>query len=436
MTVAPELTGRLVWSTCAGVVLGSYRLLTRIGEGGAGHVYVAEHVKLGRVVAIKVLRPEAARRRKAVARFSREARIVARIRHRNIVRVEDLIEPRVGPPYIVMELLRGRSLRELVAERGALGSRDVIEIGIQICSALEASHGMGVLHRDLKPGNVYVCDDRSDEGWIKLLDFGIAKVCRAGSAAGEACDITAEGTILGTPGYMSPEQASCAATDERSDLYSLGATLYEACCGERAVSGATLGACVRAHLTEVPRPPRAIARGRDVAPALEAVILRCLAKRPEDRPASAAALRGELVAIRAALLEPLPDGPGLEARVAPPVPPRPKWKSWGLAAALAAGAATMRAPLPGRMPGVAGGIAWRAVPTVAVAIAMTLTATAAAGSRPTPPAVVVVPIAASPPRNRPGARARRARPPASAAPTSAPVMIDPARTVDPFAERR
>jgi len=283
-----------------GTVLGSYLLRCRIGEGAMGHVYMAEHVRLGRRVALKILRSELASRRSALARFVREARIVAGIHHRNIVHVEDLVEPASGPPYLVMELLRGCSLRDHLRTGGAFGAAEVVEIGAQICSALEAVHGVGVLHRDLTPGNVHVCADRGDgDGWIKLLDFGIAKLCDCEACGDDAAQVTAEGTIIGTPGYMSPEQATGGPIDARSDLYSLGAILYEATCDEAVVTGQCMADYVRAHVATPPRPLRTTSRGRSAPPQLEAIVMRCLAKRPEDRPASAAAVRAELLALRA-----------------------------------------------------------------------------------------------------------------------------------------
>jgi serine/threonine protein kinase len=287
-----------------GTVIGSYRLLSRIGQGGMSQVYVAEHTRLGRRVAVKVLRSELSRRPTAVTRFLREARIASRIRHVNIVQLEDLIEPESGPPCLVMELLAGRSLRDILRISRVVAPALVLDIGIQVASALEAIHAEGVLHRDLTPGNIFLCDDReTPDGWIKLLDFGAAKMFTIPSSArlGPVRDehVTAEGTIIGTPGYMSPEQAGGTLIDARTDLYSLGVLLYELVSGEPLIRGKTFDECVRAHITDTPRDLQLTERGKSAPPALTALIMRCLARDPAARPTSAAMLRGELLALRA-----------------------------------------------------------------------------------------------------------------------------------------
>jgi tRNA A-37 threonylcarbamoyl transferase component Bud32 len=285
-----------------GAVLGSYRLLATIGEGAMGRVYLGEHQRLGRRVAIKVLHPGLATRRSAVTRFCREARILTKIRHPNIVRVWDLVEHTGEPPYMVMELLQGRPLRDVMRAGAALGSIKVLDIGIQLCSALEVCHALGVVHRDLAPGNIFVCDDRSrDDGWLKLLDFGIAKLNDEEAKLDGWTHVTASGAIVGTPGYMSPEQAAGQPAEPRSDLYSLGTILYELASGQPAATGKMLTDYVRAHLMDTPSPVRETFQGRDVAPALDDLIMRCLAKRLGDRPESAMALRRELVALRTSL---------------------------------------------------------------------------------------------------------------------------------------
>jgi serine/threonine protein kinase len=287
-----------------GTVIGSYRLLSRIGQGGMSQVYVAEHTRLGRRVAVKVLRSDLARRPTAVTRFLREARIASRIRHVNIVQLEDLIEPDGSSPGLVMELLAGRSLRDILRSERALPPAQVLDIGVQVASALEAIHAKGVLHRDLTPGNIFVCDDRDVvDGWIKLLDFGAAKMFTAVSPRmGAVRDehVTAEGTIIGTPGYMSPEQAGGTVIDARTDLYSLGVLLYELISGEPVVRGKTFDECVRAHITNTPRDLHLTERGKRAPLALCALIMRCLARDPAARPTSATQLRQELLALRSA----------------------------------------------------------------------------------------------------------------------------------------
>jgi serine/threonine-protein kinase len=280
-----------------GTTLGSYRLLSILGEGGMGRVYLAEHTKLGRRVALKLLRAEQASRKNAVTRFFQEARVVNRVRHRNIVDIPDLVELDDGTVFIVMEQLQGRSLRELLRGDGAPAVGLAIEIGVQVCRALEAAHAVGVLHRDLKPANVHIADDRTGDAWVKLLDFGIAKLSEpeqepAGGVT--APDITGEGAIIGTPIYMSPEQATASPVDPRTDIYSLGIILYEMVAGHPPFTGATMPELVWAHCSQSP-PPFVV----PVPPELESLIRRCLAKRPQERPASATAVREALLAIDA-----------------------------------------------------------------------------------------------------------------------------------------
>ncbi len=278
-----------------GAVLGPYRIEAVLGEGGMGRVYQAEHVLLGRRVAIKLLRPEQAGRRSAVARFFQEARIVNRIRHRNIVDVPDLVELPDGTVFIVMELLRGESLKELLA-RGPLEVATALAIAAQIGAALAAAHAVGVLHRDLKPANVHVGADRSGDAWVKLLDFGIAKLSDAQAAvAGQPLHVTGEGAIIGTPAYMSPEQATGAPVDARSDLYALGVILFEVLAGHPPYAARTLAEYVRAHCS-APVPQLVAPAGRAVPPALAEVIQRCLAKDPDARPASVAEVNAAIAA--------------------------------------------------------------------------------------------------------------------------------------------
>ncbi|MCG8420348.1 MAG: serine/threonine protein kinase [Proteobacteria bacterium] len=283
--------------------IGSYRLVDVIGRGGMGTVYLAEHRRLSRRVAVKLLRGEHAKRRGAVARFFQEAESVNRIRHRNIVDITDFVELEDGTAFIVMELLEGKSLHQLRRSEGPLGLALVLDIVLQVCAALEAAHAVGVIHRDLKPDNVFVCNGREGNDWVKLLDFGVAKL-RADPGTELAtlspverttpADLrvhTNVGQIIGTPGYMSPEQARGEHVDERSDIFGLGAIMFELLCHQR-LSRA------QAH--------REIMADHGVPPGLAEVILRCVDQRPEQRFPSAWALRVQLTAIRASLAEPQP----------------------------------------------------------------------------------------------------------------------------------
>ncbi len=241
-----------------GETLGSYRLLELIGKGGMGFVYRAEHTRLGREVALKLLRSDYAKRRDAVSRFFQEARTVNRVRHRNIVDVTDFIELDNGTTYIIMELLRGRSLSSWARSHPAANDlARTLGLLVQICDGLAAAHAVGVIHRDLKPDNIFVSTTAEGAEQIKILDFGVAKLLHRDDELGEDAGLeTAVGSVIGTPAYMSPEQAGGMLVDHRADIYSLGAIMYRLLCGQPLFVGRSCGEYVRKHLNETPVPPR------------------------------------------------------------------------------------------------------------------------------------------------------------------------------------
>jgi serine/threonine protein kinase len=262
-----------------GATLGSYRLLELLGKGGMGFVYRAEHVQLGRAVALKLLRADYARRRDAVARFKQEAQAVNRILHRNIVDVTDFIELDDGTTFIIMELLAGMSLGKWA--RTGVDLPRALAVLVQICDGLGAAHAVGIVHRDLKPDNIVVVPTSDGAELVKLLDFGVAKLVNRDDE-----DIgfqTAAGSVIGTPAYMSPEQAGGMAVDHRSDIYSLGAIMYELFCGQPMFKGRSFGEYVRKHLTEQPLPPRQTQGGAGIDERIERLIMKCLAKDPNER---------------------------------------------------------------------------------------------------------------------------------------------------------
>jgi serine/threonine protein kinase len=283
-----------------GQTLGAYRLLELIGKGGMGFVYRAEHARLGREVALKVLRADYAKRRDAVSRFFQEARTVNRIRHRNIVDVTDFIELDDGTTYIIMELLRGKSLGAWARSGAAhVDLPRALALLIQICDGLAAAHAVGVIHRDLKPDNVIIIGTSDGAEQVKLLDFGVAKLINRDDE-----DVgleTAAGSVIGTPAYMSPEQAGGLVVDHRADIYSLGAIMYELFCGQPLFRGRSFGEYVRKHLNELPVPPRQTTGGANLDGRVEHMLMRCLEKQPERRYQTAEDLRDELLHLLAGI---------------------------------------------------------------------------------------------------------------------------------------
>jgi serine/threonine protein kinase len=261
-----------------GRTVGSYRIARRIGAGGMGEVYRGVQPQIGSRVAIKVLSNECAKSPALVERFFAEARAVNLIRHENIVNVIDLSALPDGRPYIVMEHLEGAPLSAILRRFGPLPLGTLARLIGDLLDALDAAHTKGVVHRDLKPDNVFV----SRSGRAKVLDFGIAKL-RPDLAA--SADATRTGSLLGTPHYMSPEQALGQSVDPRSDLYSAGVILYECATGKKPFDATALFELLRQHVEHRPQPPRSLRP--DMPPAYEAVVLRALEKDPGHRFQSA-----------------------------------------------------------------------------------------------------------------------------------------------------
>jgi non-specific serine/threonine protein kinase len=263
-----------------------YRIDALVGRGGMGAVYRAVQTRLDRTVAVKVIRPDCLASESTVERFRREALALARIRHPNIVTIHDFgIDPEAGA-YLVMELLAGRSLAEEVERRGHLPPATALDLLAQVASAVHAAHDEGVIHRELKPANILL-EPAGDRLVAKVLDFGVVRLQE--STGSSAHHLTVTGVILGTPLYMSPEQCEGESLDARSDVYALGCVLYEALAGQPPFRAKSLVALLQKHAFEVPEPPSAHVAG--LAPEIDALVLRALAKRPEDRFATAFDLR-------------------------------------------------------------------------------------------------------------------------------------------------
>jgi serine/threonine-protein kinase len=268
-----------------GAVLGSYRLLQQIGAGGMGRVFVAEHVRLGRRVALKVLRSEFSGNLEAVKRFFDEAHAVNCISHENIIEVSDFVESRHGPSFYIMELLHGADLRTVQEREGILSMDRILRIGVQICSALGAAHAAGIIHRDLKPDNIFLIERAGQRDFVKLLDFGVAKLMNA--TVDEASTFQSSvGMVVGTPDYMAPEQALGHPVDHLADVYATGVILYEMVAGRRPFIAANAREVMVQHLTVSPCRPSMLNPASAIPEKLEELILACLAKEPGNRPQS------------------------------------------------------------------------------------------------------------------------------------------------------
>ena len=283
-----ETTGSdpLVGETLAG----KYRVEERLSVGGMGTVYRATHILMDKKVAIKVLRPSLAADEKIVARFSREARAASKISHPHALSVTDFGEDEGGVVFLVMEFLNGRTLKEVIRQDGPLPLSRVVEIMRQVCSALDAAHAEGVVHRDLKSDNIMLLNTTGD--YAKVLDFGIAKIQEPMGV--EDAGLTSPDLIIGTPQYMSPEQCSQSEKiDSRSDIYSLGVILYEMLVGHVPFMGESPTVVMLKHLQEVPRS--VFEERPDLPSGVGTVLERALAKRREDRYQTAGALVEDLV---------------------------------------------------------------------------------------------------------------------------------------------
>jgi serine/threonine-protein kinase len=274
---------------------GNYRLVRKLGEGGMGEVYLAEHLLLKRPCAIKLIRAGAGADPTALARFEREVQSAARLAHPNTIEIFDYGRTGNGTFYYVMEYLNGLSLADLVQRAGPLSPGRVIYLFRQICAGLAEAHALGLVHRDLKPGNIFVAVRGGESDVAKVLDFGLVKLTRDPGALALSGVMTASGT----PMFMAPEQATAnSALDARADIYALGAAMYHALTKRPPFMGDTASAILKAHVCDPVLSPSQV--NPRIPADLEQVVLRCLAKKPEDRYPSVKALSQALAACESA----------------------------------------------------------------------------------------------------------------------------------------
>ncbi len=308
-TFCPRDGTRLVGDAGPGAVIGDrYRLIRMVGSGGVGEVYEAEHVYIHRRVAVKILRREIASDPEAVARLQREAQSTSGLGHPNIVDCFDFGHSAEGQVYLVMEWLDGENLDQRL-QREPVDIPTALEIASQVAAGLAEAHDRGVIHRDLKPANLFLIRDRRGALVVKVLDFGIAKL------AAQQTKLTGTSVLVGTPNYMAPEQAFGEAVDARTDVYALGVILYEMVTGSVPFHADSPLGVLHQHTARMPVPPSARAPERGISSELETVVMRCLAKRPEERFASMHEVIAALEALRGTAAAPRESLP-------PPPPPR------------------------------------------------------------------------------------------------------------------
>ena len=281
------------------IIDGKYKINSVLGEGGMGTVFEAEHVAIGRSVAVKVLHPAQASKKVAVKRFHQEARAAGGIGHPNICEVYDMGSLPDASPYLVMERLTGETLASRIAAEGGLPFDEMIDVGMQVLAGLSAAHERGILHRDIKPENVFLVRRAGFPAVVKILDFGVSKMTMSlgHSDWEEDTDLTKTGMVMGTPYYMSPEQARGERNlDARLDIYAAGVLLYEALTGRRPFSGTNYNSLLLQILAGGAPPMRTLRPS--VPPAIEEVVARAMAKSRDDRYATATEMQRALGRVR------------------------------------------------------------------------------------------------------------------------------------------
>jgi serine/threonine protein kinase len=341
---------------------GQFQILQKIGSGGMGSVYKALQPAMNRMVGVKILHPKLANRKDLVSRFRREARAMSHLTHPNTTKVFLYGELEDGSLYIVMEFLDGKNLNQTVRGEGPFPVERALPILIQVCGALDEAHRAGIIHRDMKPENIFLCQQGGLRDYAKVLDFGLAKVTEREMRPGSLI-LTQEGMVFGTPEFMSPEQAQGKPLTPASDIYSLAVILYEVLTGKLPFEAKSPMEYIQLHVTGKPIPLGERVSGKTFAKLLSEVIDRALAKRPEDRFDSAADFATAMQAVLAGAsalppsllpaqdtktmvrleVSPVADtrkttaeSPGRKGAKEDPLPTLPTKMNWGLLAGVAA----------------------------------------------------------------------------------------------------
>ncbi len=271
-----------------------YQIKSVLGTGGMGVVYLAYHELMDREVAIKMLRAQFLNDTLSVKRFQQEAKAASRLKHPNVVTTYDFGVTATGQPYMVMDRLKGRSLAQEIKEKGQISVERCIHIFSQACDALDHAHRQGVIHRDLKPGNIMLEETEDNQDFVKVVDFGVAKLIPINNVSEESQTLTQAGEVCGSPVYMSPEQCLGQSLDARADIYSMGVVLYETLTGKLPLLGKNMVETMSKHLNETPPPFHEVRPDLYIPERVEQVVMRALSKDPYQRPQTMAELAQDL----------------------------------------------------------------------------------------------------------------------------------------------